>query len=113
MEKNLKLTISDGYIIEMESIQSMHDLIDDEIFSYLLRLYSRTDTDSLTPTEWRYPIERACRAGAERAGTGKEPLKTRKKDPSDKSILFYGDLYFSRLKKEMVIERPWRAFLTT
>lgn len=79
MEKNVKLTIRDEDIIEMERIKSMHGLTDDEMFSYLLRLDALADTDSLTPTERRHQVERARQAGAERSHAGKERSKTRKK----------------------------------
>lgn len=79
MEKNLKLTIRDEDIIEMERIKSLHNLTDDEMFSYLLRLDALADTDSLTPTERRRQIERARQASAERSRTGKERPKTKKK----------------------------------
>jgi len=79
MEKNLKLTLRDEDIIEMERIKSMHGLTDDEMFSYLLRLDALADMDSLTPTERRHQVERARQASAERARAGKERSKTRKK----------------------------------
>jgi hypothetical protein len=79
MEKNLKLTIHDEDIIEMERIKSMHGLTDDEMFSYLLRLDALADTDSLTPTERRHQVERVRQASAERAGAGRVRSKTRKK----------------------------------
>lgn len=79
MEKNLKLTIHDEDIIEMERIKSMHGLTDDEMFSYLLRLDALADMDGLTPTERRHQVERARQAGAERSRAGKEQSKTRKK----------------------------------
>jgi hypothetical protein len=79
MEKNLKLTIRDEDIIEMERIKSLHNLTDDEMFSYLLRLDALADTDSLTPTERRHQIERARRASAERSRTRKERPEKRKK----------------------------------
>jgi hypothetical protein len=79
MEKNLKLTIRDEDIIEMERIKSLHNLTDDEMFSYLLRLDALADTDSLTPTERRHQIERARQASAERSRTRKERPEKRKK----------------------------------
>jgi hypothetical protein len=79
MEKNLKLTIRDEDIIEMERIKSLHGLTDDALFSYLLRLDALADMDSLTPTERRHQVERARQAGAERARAEREPSKTSKK----------------------------------
>jgi hypothetical protein len=79
MEKNLKLTIRDEDIIELERLKSLHNLTDDEMFSYLLRLDALAETDSLTPTERMHQIERARQASAERASARKEQLKTRKK----------------------------------
>ena len=70
MKKNLKLTIHDEDIIEMERIKSLHGLTDDELFSYLLRLDAIADTDSLTSTERRHQVERARKASAERARFG-------------------------------------------
>ena len=78
MEKNLKLTIHDEDIIEMERIKSLHGLTDDEMFSYLLRLDALADTDSLTPTERRHQVERVRRASAERARAGKGRSKKSK-----------------------------------
>ena len=72
MEKNLKLTIRDEDIIEMERIKSAHGLTDDEMFSYLLRLDALADADNLTPTERRHQVERVRQASAERARAGKE-----------------------------------------
>ena len=79
MEKNLKLTIRDEDIIEMERIKSMHGLTDDEMFSYLLRLDALADMDNLTPTERRHQVERARQAGDERARAGKERSITKMK----------------------------------
>jgi len=79
MEKNLKLTIRDEDIIEMERIKSRDNLTDDELFSYLLRLDALADMDSFTPIERRHQVERARQASAERASAGKERSKTRKK----------------------------------
>jgi hypothetical protein len=79
MEKNLKLTIRDEDIIEMERIKSMHGLTDDEMFSYLLRLDALADMDSLTPTERRHQVERARQASAERSRAGKVLRLSKKK----------------------------------
>lgn len=76
MEKNLKLTIHDEDIIEMERIKSLHGLTDDELFSYLLRLDALADADNLTPTERRHQVERARQVSAERARAEKGQLKT-------------------------------------
>jgi hypothetical protein len=62
MEKNIKLTIRDEDIIEMERIKSRDNLTDDELFSYLLRLDALADMDSLTPTERMHQVERARQA---------------------------------------------------
>ena len=62
MEKNIKLTIRDEDIIEMERIKSRDNLTDDELFSYLLRLDAVADMDSLTPTERMHQVERARQA---------------------------------------------------
>lgn len=72
MEKNLKLTLSDEDILEMERIKSLHGLTDDELFSYLLRLDAIADKDSLTPTERRHQVERARQVSAERAKARKQ-----------------------------------------
>jgi len=79
MEKNLKLTIHDEDIIEMERIKSLHNLNDDEMFSYLLRLDAIADMDSLTPAERRHQVERARQASEERSRAKKERPKTKKK----------------------------------
>jgi len=79
MEKNLKLTIHDEDIIEMERIKSLHNLTDDEMFSYLLRLDAIADMDSLTPAERRHQVERARQASMERSRAKKERSKTKKK----------------------------------
>jgi hypothetical protein len=78
-EKTLKLTLYDEDIIEMERLKSLHNLTDDALFSYLLRLDALADMDSLTSTERRHQVERARQASAERALAGKESPKTRKK----------------------------------
>ena len=78
MEKNLKLTIHDEDIAELERIKSLHGLTDDEMFSYLLRLDALADTDSLTPTERRHQVERVRRESAKRARAGKGRSKTSK-----------------------------------
>jgi hypothetical protein len=75
MEKNLKLTIHDEDILEMERIKSLHGLTDDELFSYLLRLDALADKENLTPTERRHQVERARQAAAERARAEKERLR--------------------------------------
>lgn len=62
MEKNVKLTIRDEDIIEMDRIKSRDSLTDDELFSYLLRLDAVADMDSLTPTERMHQVERARQA---------------------------------------------------
>lgn len=62
MEKNLKLTIRDEDILEMERIKARDNLTDDELFSYLLRLDALADMDSLTPTERMHQVERARQA---------------------------------------------------
>jgi hypothetical protein len=62
MEKNLKLTIHDEDIIEMERIKSRDNLSDDELFRYLLRLDTVADMDSLTQTERMHSVERARQA---------------------------------------------------
>ena len=82
MEKNLKLTVHDEDIIEMERIKSLHGLTDDEMFSYLLRLDALAEMDSLTPTERKHQVERARQASAERSRAGKVPSKARKKRTS-------------------------------
>jgi hypothetical protein len=79
MEKNLKLTIHDEDIIELERLKSLHNLTDDEMFSYLLRLDAIAEMDSLTPTERRHQVERARQASVERSRAKKERSKTKKK----------------------------------
>jgi hypothetical protein len=79
MEKNLKLTIRDEDIIEMERIKSRDSLTDDELFSYLLRLDAVADMDSLTPTERRHQVERARRTSEEIRPAGGKLAKRKKK----------------------------------
>ncbi len=79
MEKTLKLTLYDEDILELERLKSLHNLTDDALFSYLLRLDALADADSLTPTERRHQVERARQVSAERALAEEKPPKTRKK----------------------------------
>ena len=78
MEKNLKLTIRDEDIIEMERIKSRDNLTDDELFSYLLRLDAVADMDSLTPTERMHQVERARQASGDIKPAGGRKGKKKK-----------------------------------
>ena len=82
MERNLKLTIRDEDIIEMDRIKSRDNLTDDELFSYLLRLDALADMDSLTPTERMHQVERSRQASEDlRSARVKEAQRKKKMKP--------------------------------